>query len=245
VGKLVRRLVSVSLVLLLGTLSFLFTIQDCHASTVVRLDPDIVVLGFGKTFTLELKIDDVTELYSMGLKIKWNTTLFEYINHVAKVPVETFSDGVLHEPLALVIDFANTTTGTYYLAVTSLFSAPAFTGSGIAFEITLRTRFQTIPPETNITSSIVFLRDDMADMDMVIYHYTYDCEVTLIRFIPADVNYDWIVDIGDLVLCASSYGATPLDPNWNSDCDLAEPYGIIDIFDIVTVASHYGEEYIP
>jgi len=61
----------------------------------------------------------------------------------------------------------------------------------------------------------------------------------------ADVNNDLIVDIFDVVLCAYAYGATPLDPNWNPDCDLAEPYGAIDIFDIIIIAMSYGEEYTP
>lgn len=72
-------------------------------------------------------------------------------------------------------------------------------------------------------------------------HYTYNCDATIICFHPADINYDWKIDVNDIVLCASSYGATYLDTHWNPDCDLAEPYGVIDILDVVTVASHYGE----
>ena len=53
------------------------------------------------------------------------------------------------------------------------------------------------------------------------------------------------MDIFDIVATATAYGSTPSDPNWNPDCDLAEPYGIINIFDIVTIAIHYGEEYAP
>jgi hypothetical protein len=62
---------------------------------------------------------------------------------------------------------------------------------------------------------------------------------------PADVNHDLKVDIFDLVICAGSYGATLIDLNWNAECDLAVPYGLINILDLVTLASHYGEEYTP
>jgi len=58
--------------------------------------------------------------------------------------------------------------------------------------------------------------------------------------IPGDVNGDCIVDIFDLVLVASAYGATPADPNWNPNADLNND-NIIDIFDLVIVASHYGD----
>lgn len=61
----------------------------------------------------------------------------------------------------------------------------------------------------------------------------------------ADINYNYKVDIYDLVLTADAYGSTPSDLNWNPHCDIAEPYGIIDIFDIVTIAMSYGEEYTP
>ncbi|MGB9135007.1 MAG: hypothetical protein WCC63_05440 [Candidatus Bathyarchaeia archaeon] len=60
---------------------------------------------------------------------------------------------------------------------------------------------------------------------------------------PADVNFDLKADIFDLVLFAGAYGSTPSNPNWNPYCDIAEPYGIVDIFDMVTIASSYGEEY--
>jgi hypothetical protein len=60
-----------------------------------------------------------------------------------------------------------------------------------------------------------------------------------------DVDRDSDVDIFDVVKCAGAYGSTPSDPNWNIHCDIAEPYWIVDIFDIVMMASNYGEEYIP
>lgn len=61
----------------------------------------------------------------------------------------------------------------------------------------------------------------------------------------ADINYDFTVDIYDLVTTASAYGSTPSSPNWNPRCDIAEPYGIVNIFDLVTIAINYGEEYTP
>jgi hypothetical protein len=60
---------------------------------------------------------------------------------------------------------------------------------------------------------------------------------------PADVNHDLQVDIFDIVLAAPCYCL-----DWQDHYvhfDVAEPYGIIDIFDIVMIASHYGDEYSP
>jgi len=60
-----------------------------------------------------------------------------------------------------------------------------------------------------------------------------------------DVDHDFDVDIFDVVKAAGIYGSTSADPNWNPHCDIAEPYGIIDIFDLVMIANSYGEEYNP
>jgi hypothetical protein len=62
---------------------------------------------------------------------------------------------------------------------------------------------------------------------------------------PGDIDHDLDVDIFDVVYAAVAYDSTPSDPNWNPHCDIAEPYGIVDIFDIVTISSSYGEEYNP
>jgi len=60
---------------------------------------------------------------------------------------------------------------------------------------------------------------------------------------PADVNHDLKVDIFDIVSACQAYLSTPSDPHWNCHCDVADPYGIINIFDIVMICSSYGEEY--
>ena len=70
-----------------------------------------------------------------------------------------------------------------------------------------------------------------------------DCPLTSAYWSPGDVDHDLDVDIFDVVRVASAYGCTPLDPNWNPHCDIAQPYGIISIYDIVLVAGDYGEEY--
>lgn len=62
---------------------------------------------------------------------------------------------------------------------------------------------------------------------------------------PADANQDLKVDMDDVVLCVSAYESTPSDPHWDPFCDIADPHGIINIFDVVMMASNYGEEHNP
>ena len=60
--------------------------------------------------------------------------------------------------------------------------------------------------------------------------------------ITGDLNNDGTVNIYDVVLIASIYGSREGDPNWNPDADLAPPYGVIDIYDLVTCVSRFGKQ---
>ncbi|UCC32916.1 MAG: right-handed parallel beta-helix repeat-containing protein, partial [Candidatus Bathyarchaeota archaeon] len=60
---------------------------------------------------------------------------------------------------------------------------------------------------------------------------------------PGDINNDLKVDIYDVVLVAQAYESTPSDKHWNPHCDIAEPYGIIDIYDIVIAAGNYDKSW--
>jgi len=55
-----------------------------------------------------------------------------------------------------------------------------------------------------------------------------------------DVNGDGQIDVLDIVAITSIYGAHEGDPNWNPEADLAPPWGVIDILDLVTCSSRYG-----
>lgn len=58
-----------------------------------------------------------------------------------------------------------------------------------------------------------------------------------------DLNCDGKVDLFDAVVIGVAYGSTPEDPEWNPEADLSPPCGIIDIYDAVTMAYHYGDAY--
>lgn len=105
-------------------------------------------------------------------------------------------------------------------------------------------------PEPDIDFWIVFTKHDTADAYAysslgVIQPPPVNCHVIIASFHPADFNNDLIIDIYDVVVVANAYGSTPIDPNWNPDCDLEEPYGEINIIDIIIMVRSYGEQYIP
>jgi len=64
-------------------------------------------------------------------------------------------------------------------------------------------------------------------------------------WLPGDVNHDLKIDIYDVVRITGVYGSQQGDPNWNCHSDIAEPYGIINIYDVITCTKDYRKEYTP
>lgn len=60
---------------------------------------------------------------------------------------------------------------------------------------------------------------------------------------PGDIDHDLNIDIFDVVRAASAYGSTPSDLHWNPHCDITEPYGVINIYDLVMIGGSYGKKY--
>ena len=61
--------------------------------------------------------------------------------------------------------------------------------------------------------------------------------------LAGDVNCDGVVDIYDISGACISYNSKEGESNWNPNANYAPPYNKIDIFDLVTIAYHYGETY--
>lgn len=70
-------------------------------------------------------------------------------------------------------------------------------------------------------------------------------DIIKVSFLPGDVNCDEKVDIYDVIQACLGYGSKEENPNWNSNANFAPSWGIIDIYDLVTIASHYWEEWEP
>jgi parallel beta-helix repeat protein len=59
--------------------------------------------------------------------------------------------------------------------------------------------------------------------------------------IVGDLNGDGKVNLADLQLLAQVYMSKLGDINWNPLADIAPPYGLIGLTDLVTLATHYGQ----
>jgi nitrous oxidase accessory protein len=153
-------------------------------STVVRLDPATIELGpeycVDETFTLAAKIDDVEYLTGVGIQIKWDITYIEHVEHIVKIPIEDYPDGVLHGTILQVADKVDEKLGTYDCAAVSL-AGPTFNGSGTIFEITFRVNHQPAALEPDVHFQVKYTLHDLADLWACggPPHYLEHCNVTI------------------------------------------------------------------
>jgi hypothetical protein len=125
--------------------------------TVVKAEPGLIELGNsagdpisipGTQFNVTVKICNVTNLYGFDLKFRWNTTYLKYVSHSVCIPIDTYSDGILWNPVLPLADEVNATTGTYWVASSSMSPAPSFNGTGTVFTMTFEVLKQPYDFET-------------------------------------------------------------------------------------------------
>lgn len=234
-----------------------YQVVRADPTTLVRVIPSTIELGpedvVGQIITVAVVIEDVADLQGISIKFAWNTTYLQYHSHTMTMPVDTFGSvqppspypGILNGPVIMITDVWDPPNGTYEVAMAS--SGPQFTGDGTVFLMTFQVVYQPQPGEADVTLNWQFLSVDLANSQGGPISYEIEtCNVTIYpRWNYADIDSNWKVDIFDVVLGANAYLAIPGDYHWDPRCDISEPYGIIDIFDIVMICSSYGEEYTP
>jgi hypothetical protein len=157
-------------------------------TTVVKVDPSLIEYhgdATGQQFTVAVKIVDVTNLYGFDMVLQWNTTFLAYVSHSTRVPKDTYSDGVLWNPVYPVEDQVNATTGTYWIAFACIWPAPTFNGSGTVFTITFQIIYQPVQPQpdANVTLHLYSSTSSSPDLSnnigQPILHSTQDGTVML------------------------------------------------------------------
>jgi hypothetical protein len=199
--------------------------------TRVRVVPGSIEVDKGQEFTVRIEVTAVENLYGLDVHLQWDTDFLGYVSHTVTIPVENSTHGLLHEPVIVLKDEVNQAAGTYWIAVTSIYPASAFTGNGTVFEMTFEAKAYG-------TSSLDIISSDLADFSgQPITHGSVSGTVQI--SVLGDVDGDNDVDIFDLVKIASKYGCDSEDPRFDPDCDVDCDCDI-DIYDIVLAAGNYG-----
>jgi hypothetical protein len=102
--------------------------------TAVKVEPHENTAKVNDTFTINITIVDIQNLFGLEITLEWDASILRMAHVDARLGVESYPEGVLHEPLY------NQTVlkeGKYQLIATSIGrETPSFNGSGNIARIT-------------------------------------------------------------------------------------------------------------
>ena len=117
--------------LLLMPLLIQIAVVRAAPETVVRVEPYTSSANVGETFTINITVVDVQNLYGIEVTLYWNSSILKAVNTDVRLGQ---TSGVLYNPIYIVEN--STQKGKYVLAGTSTAPAPSFSGSGNIVRIT-------------------------------------------------------------------------------------------------------------
>ena len=110
------------------------------SGTAVSVSPQISTGSVGETFTVNITLSNVQNLYGLDVTLNWNVTVLQIVSATSRLGVESNPGGVLHEPVSTVENSVSQTAGEYHLVATSQNPADSFNGSGtiaiVTFNVT-------------------------------------------------------------------------------------------------------------
>jgi len=215
--------------LLFSMLFLSFYTVNSVSTTKYYVDPSLIILGetgnvVGTAFTVNVTVSNAVDLYGFDLDFSWNTTYLLYVSHTAKVPVETYPDGVLHEPILILRDTVDIFAGTYDCAFATLGGAP-FNGNGTVFEMTFMVISQpwpdeVPPPPNNYVSFPLHLNEMVEPSD--------DGEVRLYAIPPSYPPYPMLKVMPETIGGVQANETFPVDI-WLMGGYLMGGYGYYDL----------------
>lgn len=123
----VKKMKKILIPIMLSLLLFM----SIASATVVYVDPqEIEKLSVGKTFDVNIKIEDVQSLYAYELKLKYNTDILD----VENIAPSTF----LNQPTSEIKKMIDEENGFVWYATTSINPAAPKSGSGTLAVVTFK-----------------------------------------------------------------------------------------------------------
>jgi len=94
--------------------------------------------AYGKNFTTDVKLANVTDLYGFEFKLYWNTTLLDLVEANVTPPWTNYANGT---------NQINETIGRYYIGLSALAQSPSFNGSTTLVTLTFKITYVPVYPE--------------------------------------------------------------------------------------------------
>ena len=126
--------------------------------------------AYGKTFTVDVKIATVANLYGLEFELYWNTTLLDLVGVNITLP------SVWGTNYFVCMNDTREDLGRYWLATAALSPAPSFNGSTTLVRLTFKITYDPIYPN-DVTSSLDLADTELSDREAnPIPHEDYDGE---------------------------------------------------------------------
>lgn len=113
---------------------------DPHAVT-VNLSPSPALIQGCETITVEIMINDVTNLYGADVRLTFDPAILSVDDaYPAQSGINLAHGNILKPPYYVVYNTADNTHGTIKYALTQLYPTPPFSGSGVLARIRFKAR---------------------------------------------------------------------------------------------------------
>jgi len=114
---------------------------NASPATVVKVEPHSSVVSVGESFTINITVTDVQNLFGVQVTLYWDPSILQVSKVNVRLGVESHPDGILHEipqtaPIYFYKNEIAQVEGNYTLAASSTAPASSFNGSGNIVRIT-------------------------------------------------------------------------------------------------------------
>lgn len=158
--KRIKRSISLMLVYIM-LVAFLPLSAALAQATIVLIDPPSSTVNLNDTFTVNIKVDTVTNLYAADVRITFDAAKLEVQDANPSLGGVQIEPGPFLDPAQgfMIQNVADNSTGQIHYAFTLLSPAPAVSGTGVLARVTFRAK-ATGTAQVSFTS--VTLSNDQA-----------------------------------------------------------------------------------
>lgn len=129
------RTLVMSLIFMIILIFRQYHVYAVASATVVKVDPNMNSANVGETFTINITVTEVQNLYGIEETLDWNSSVLNAVSIDVRIGQ---TGGALYNSVFIIQN--SSTPGKYSLAATSVNPAPSFNGTGtiatIAFQVT-------------------------------------------------------------------------------------------------------------
>jgi len=198
----------------------------------VILDPAATTIPPNNLFTVQAKVENVTDLYSWQLELFYSNSIITAINATEGHFLNASGPTVF---LTAIYNDYNATYGRLVLAASFLGENAGVNGGGILTTIVFKA--------VAVGNSALYARNPgtmlLDSQGKQIIPVGVKNGSISVKWLT-DLNGDRKVDIRDIVIVALAYGSYPGHPRWNPVADLNKD-SIVDIRDLAMVAKDFGK----